>query len=98
MYYIMIFRLKRFLDCGELQRPQKSGYLVTHVMFWNYIHDVTLLIMQKYEDDDDLEYLINPIQGGPELTIQGGKHLRYIFWPYLLNGSSDLYEIWNLCS
>ena len=40
---------------------------------------------------------LNPIQGGvsPELTIQGGggKHLRYIFWPYLLNGSSDLYEI-----
>ena len=33
--------------------------------------------------------------GGPELTVQGGgqKRLRYIFWPYLLNGSSDLYEI-----
>ena len=39
-------------------------------------------------------------RGGPELTIQGGgqKRLRYIFWPHLLNGSSDLYEIWNLCS
>ena len=37
---------------------------------------------------------LNPIQGGPELTIQGGgqKRLRYIFWPYLLNGSLDLYE------
>ena len=39
--------------------------------------------------------VINPRQGGPEMTIQGGgqKHLRYIFWPYLLNGSSDLNEI-----
>ena len=25
----------------------------------------------------------------------GQKRLRYIFWPYLHNGSSDLYEIWN---
>ena len=34
--------------------------------------------------------------GGPELTVQGGggqKRLRYIFWPYLLNGSSDQHEI-----
>ena len=27
---------------------------LTHVMFWNYIHDVTLLIMQIYDDGDDL--------------------------------------------
>jgi len=39
-----------------LQRPKKSVNLVTHVMFfWNYIHDVTLLIMQIYDDDDDIE-------------------------------------------
>ena len=48
-----MFRLKRFLDPEELQRPQKSINLVTHVMFWNYIHDVTLLIMQIYDDDID---------------------------------------------
>ena len=36
-----------------MQRPQKSVNLVTHVMFQNYIHDVTLLIMQIYDDDDD---------------------------------------------
>ena len=47
------FRLKRLLDRGELQRPKKSVNLGTHVMYWNYIHDVTLLIMQIYDDDDD---------------------------------------------
>ena len=43
----------------------------------------------------------NPIQGGSWADDSGGrgqKRLHYIFWPYLLNGSSDLYEIWNLCS
>ena len=40
------------LDRGELQRPKKSVNLVTHVIFWNYIHDVTLLIMQIYDDDE----------------------------------------------
>ena len=55
---IVIFRFKRFLDHGELQRPQKSVNLVTHVMFRNYSHDVTLLIMQIYDDDDDLATLL----------------------------------------
>ena len=36
-----------------MQRPQKFVNFVTHVMFQNYIHDVTLLIMQIYDDDDD---------------------------------------------
>ena len=54
----LIFRLKHFLDRGELKRPQKSVNLVTHEMFRNYIHDVTLLIMQMYDDDDDLATLL----------------------------------------
>ena len=44
------------LDRGELQRPKKSVNLVTHVMFWNYIHDVTLLIMQIYDDDVEVAF------------------------------------------
>ena len=49
------FQVKSFSGSWRVAETQKSVNLVTHVIFWNYIHDVTLLIMQIYDDDDDVE-------------------------------------------
>ena len=70
----------------EMQRPvEKIKFCLQHAVFHSF---------QTVTHKAGFPNPLNPIQGGPELTIQGGqKRLRYIFWPYLLNGSSDLYEI-----